>query len=176
MLRNAGWWVGITTWTIGRYAGNVTAEVKARHATSNYGAYGLIFCLSNDWSQFYLFIVDSNDREYNIWKYNNGSWTDLKDWTYSSYINGGAGSNLLKIVRNGANIMVYANNYLLTTVSDGSYTGYGRVGLYVHTWSSGPGNVDVRFDNFKVCGIAHVSTAAEEETPYKEGQGGPAGS
>ena len=77
-------------------------------------------------------------------KTDNGSWTALQDWTASSHINAGTAWNRLKLVRNGTSIVVYANNQLLATVSDSSFTGLRRIGLVAQ--SPDDSGLDARFD------------------------------
>jgi hypothetical protein len=82
-----------------------------------------------------------------IWRYGSGGWV-LLTWGTSGAINGGTATNRLKVERNGSLIKAYANDQLLTIVSDGSYTGSRRLGLIATSYAEP--NVDIRFDNFKV--------------------------
>jgi len=61
--------------------------------------------------------------------------------------------NHLRIVRNGSNIALYANGYLLTSVTDGTYAYAGtplRAGLGVYTYVTAP--TTALFDNFCIQG------------------------
>ena len=110
-------------------------------------------------SQFYEFIVE--DTYYSIWKYDWGNWTALQDWTASGHISTGTNWNRLKVIRNGASISVYANNQLLTTVSDSDFTGLRRIGLVAY--SPDDSGLDARFDDFALysasCGAGAASAA-----------------
>ena len=123
------------------------------------GAYGIQFGINEDWSQFYEFIVE--DASYSIWRYDNGSWTALQDWTASGYINTGTNWNRLKVIRNGASIAVYVNDQLLATVSDSNFTGLRRIGLVAY--SPEASGLDARFDDFSLypanCGTSAASAA-----------------
>ena len=136
---SAGWWA-----TPGAKATDFTASVSAHRTSGALGVYGILFGINEDWSQLYEFIVE--DTYFSIWKYNNGSWTALQDWTASSHINAGTAWNRLKLVRNGTSIVVYANNQLLATVSDSSFTGLRRIGLVAQ--SPDDSGLDARFDDF----------------------------
>ena len=65
------------------------------------------------------------------------------------------------MIRNGASIAVYANNQLLATVSDSSFTGLRRIGLVAY--SPKDSGLDARFDDFSLypasCGPSAASAA-----------------
>jgi hypothetical protein len=106
----------------------------------------LIFGLSSDWSQLYTFEIDP-EGNYSIYLLNNDDWSLLGEG-YSPAINKGSATNQLKIVRNGALIEAWANGQILTSISNGAYTGQRHVGLIISTYDDR--NLDVHFDNFLV--------------------------
>ena len=75
---------------------------------------------------------------------------------FSSHIHTVTASNRLEVERNGSQIKAYANDQLLTSISDSSYTGLSQVGLLVSSYGS---PVDVRFDNFLVTCTGDTSSA-----------------
>jgi hypothetical protein len=117
--------------TPGAKVTDFAAAVSARRTSGALGAYGIQFGINEYWSQFYEFIVEN--ASYSIWRYDNGSWTALQDWTASGHISTGTNWNRLKVIRNGANIAVYANSQLLATVSDSSFTGLRWIGLVAYS-------------------------------------------
>lgn len=125
-------------------------EVDARQASSNTSSYGLMFGIQ--WSggtyEGYQVIVYPTTQEYLLEKRNmDGSWPVLIDWTYSSAIHQGMGTNHLQVDRIGTVISLYMNGTLITMFTDGSFTGSGRdAGVRAYSYDSAP--VDVRFDNF----------------------------
>ena len=125
-----------------------SVEVEARLATAGVAAYGLQFAASDD--NYYLFRV-SHSQQYELWKVIGGTWEQLVGWTSSAHINAGQAMNRLRVVHNGADIVLYANDQHLTTLSDDSLSGEGLLGVHARTWSSE--NVDVRFDNFTVSSV-----------------------
>ena len=94
-----------------------------------------------------------------IWRFSYGEWTLLAADSSGSIATGTA-TNHLKLERNGALMNVYANGVLLASLSDGAYTGERGVGVFVTSYDQG--NVDVRFDNFDVCGVAASTRAMHE--------------
>jgi hypothetical protein len=128
-----------------------TAEVDVRKLSQGTDdAAGIVFREQRGQGKysFYVFWVDSNSGTYAIHKYINNVWApDLKDFTPSNYINGGANTNRLKVVCKGSQIEVYANDYKLATVTDTSLTN-GFIGLAVETFTSS--NAHYHFDNFKL--------------------------
>lgn len=161
-------WVKVpfTGWSVtpGAKATDFTASVSARRASGNTGGYGIIFGINEDWSEWYEFDIGPNN--YSIWKYNNGIWTALRNWTSSPYVKTGTNWNRLKVIRGGSSISVYVNNQLLATLTDGSFTGLRRIGLTAG--SSSVGN-DTRFDNLSLypasCGVGAAETGFEMGEP-----------
>jgi photosystem II stability/assembly factor-like uncharacterized protein len=127
-----------------------TIDVQGRFASSVYGAYGILFGITDDWDK-YLFRVNGN-QEYSLRKTTAGSWETVVDWTWSPHVNAGQSANRLRAVRHGSQIVLYANEQYLTTVTDGSFMGSLRVGLTASAFSNP--NVDARFDNFAVYPVA----------------------
>jgi uncharacterized repeat protein (TIGR01451 family) len=151
-----GWMV-----TPGAKATDFTAAVSAHRVGGSRGAYGFIFGLNADWSEYYELIVDLN--YYSIWRYDHGGWTAVQNWTPSDHIQMGTDWNRLKVIRNGASIGFYANDHHLTAVYDSSFIGFRRIGLVAYSPDDGP--VDVRFDDFALypadCGARAASVGFE---------------
>jgi hypothetical protein len=143
LVRNNFWWAGARP---GFKASDYILTVDVYNVTDIDSTYGLLFGLSDDWSQFYSFEISPEYGDYDISKYDDG-WTSL-DFGSSNSINTGTTINRLMIKRDGSLIEAYANGELLASVSDGSYTGMRNVGLIVLTYFDPIG--DVMFDNFAV--------------------------
>jgi hypothetical protein len=165
-VKNAGdgWYV-----RPGAKATDFTVAVSAHRASGSSGSYAIHFGIDPGWSQFYEFDIGANGY-YSIWKYDDSSgtpWTALQDWTYSSFIATGTGWNRMKIVRDGNSIAAYVNNHYLTTVTDGSFTGFRYIGLAVYSPSNA--SLDVRFDDFTLyttsCGASAAGSGFEMGTP-----------
>jgi hypothetical protein len=126
-------------------ATNYRFEANARPASHLDGNLGLVFSGSLT-TGFYLFQI--NNGGYGLWRIEMGpwAWTTLVNWTNSSAINTGALTNRLKVVRQGANITLYANNQLLTMVCDSLEA------------ANGAANFDGRFDNLAVYTGACIDT------------------
>ena len=162
-----------TTWNLvgassGFKASGFVLDVDVRNQTGVFGSYGLLFGLSDDWSQFYSFEIFP-DGYFSIFKYDNNTWTELA-LDHSTAINTGTASNRLRIVRDGSSIMAYANGALLASLSDGALTGSRRLGLITtaYDWSS----VDARFENFTVLPLSCLgitSISARDTTPNGSG-------
>ena len=132
-------------------------EVDARNDSMVNGSYGLIFGASNDWSQFYVFEIDT-DWHYAILRADGSSgWWVLAEGSSLS-IEPGIGINKLKIERKGSQIWAYSNGHLLNILTDGTFTGARYAGLIASTFSQP--NVDARFDNFTVYPISCGASSA----------------
>jgi hypothetical protein len=145
LIRNANWWAGATAPIGGLTSYSIEADMRGYSSSTN--VHGLIFGLV-DWDHFYIFAIYPNDQNYAVLRCSPLDYVYIVDWTYSPYINSSNASNRLKVERNGGQIVVYANDHLLTTVNDGTYTGSLNVGLFARAGDNVP--FAVRYDNFRV--------------------------
>jgi len=147
LLRKTSIWASARP---GFKAADYTVAVDVRHAPgSGLGSYGLIFGLSDDWSQFYSFEILPHGMSVNyaLYRYSSGSWAPLAVG-FSGSIHPGDATNRIKIVRDGTLIQAYANGQLLESLQDSTYTGSRHVGLIASSYEQA--NVDARFDTFVV--------------------------
>jgi hypothetical protein len=137
--------------TPGAKGSDFTVAVSARRTSGNEGPYGILFGINQDWSELYE--VSINEDYYAIWRYDSG-WS-LLTWNTSPDIQTGTGWNRIKVIRESTAISVYINDQFQTTISDGSFTGFRRIGLSAYS-PLGTG-LDVRFDDFALypatCGV-----------------------
>jgi len=113
------------------------------------GSHGLVFGLSEDWTQYYSFMVQPShgayEGFYRILKLTNAGWTILRDWTEHgvspTYVR-------LKVVREGPNIEVYIDGVHVDTVHDSELTGLRLVGVAVSAFGDASGPATVQFDDF----------------------------
>jgi hypothetical protein len=162
-LKNASWWGRATPWA---KAVDFTAVVSARRTGGSDGAYGIQFGINEEWTEYHIVLIGYGD-EYSIWRYDDGDWTALRDWTVSEHIATGTDWNRLAVVRDGTDIAVYVNGHHLTTVTDTTYTGLRRIGLTAMSTESGP--LDARFDDFAMysasCSATVASTVLDTARP-----------
>jgi hypothetical protein len=147
LLRKTYIWAGARP---GFKAADYAVAVDVRHAPgAGLGSYGLIFGLSDDWSQFYSFEILPHgiSVNYGLYRYSSGSWVPLAVG-FSGSIHPGGATNRIKIVRDGTLIQAYANGQLLESLEDSTYTGSRHVGLIASSYEQA--NVDARFDSFVV--------------------------
>ena len=128
---------------------NYVVEIKARWWERPGDSYGLIFGLSNDWSQYYLFYVSSDLQAYALLRRDSSGFTVLQTLTEHPMI---AYENVLRVTRRGPNITLEINGTQLGTWSDGSISGLTRVGIYVIPYDDRP-ICDARFDDFSVASL-----------------------
>jgi CSLREA domain-containing protein len=154
-------WVKTNDWWAGAHPGfkasDYIVSVDVRNAGGVYGSYGLLFGLSEDWSQFYSFEVDSSGY-YAIWRHDTYDQWALLAWGDSGSIQTGAATNQLNIERKGSQIWAYANGELLNILQDGAFMGLRYVGLIAVSFTQP--NADARFDNFTMnpitCGASNA--------------------
>lgn len=74
----------------------------------------------------YDFLINSGEpggkASYALLKQVNGDWIALKEWTESSHINKGNGTNHIKIICKGTTIEAYINDQKLSKVTDAAYS------------------------------------------------------
>ncbi len=150
-------------------------EVDAVQFSGMKGAYGLIFGARSVGSQseYYLFAVKPDVRQYGLEKRDlSGAWTTLINWTQSTAIASGASLNSLRVDRIGDQIFLWANDVVLASLSDGSYTGAGRdAGIWARAYDKAP--VDVRFDNFRAgyaCGAPFFDDFSNPNSGWGAGE------
>ncbi len=151
--------------TPGTKATDFAVEVSARLVSSTYGGYGVVFGINEDWSELYQVHIEAG--HYSIWRRTRGTWTALKYWTSSDYINASTDWNRLKVIRDGVDIALYVNDQHLTTVTDSAFTGLRRIGLLAYSPSDSP--LDARFDDFSLypvtCGTGVTGVGFEMGRP-----------
>lgn len=145
MPNDWAWAYHPSTSTLTNYAIEVDARPEPRLMRCCY-YYGIVFGYVDD-DNYRLFCVDGIAGEYQIVKISGGTWSNLIDWTYPTYISARE-TDHLKVVCKGPEISVYANGSLLATVTDNSLQG-GRAGMVAGTRIVGD-RANVLFDNFKV--------------------------
>ncbi len=130
-------------------------EVESKLEEGAYSnSYGIIFRFQ-DKDNFYRFDI-LGDGFYLVSKLLDGQWETLVDWTESPYINVGHASNILKVVCQGSQIGVYANDQLLAELEDDSFP-QGDIGFFASTFSESEAHVS--FDNLKIWTAGGVAVA-----------------
>lgn len=93
----------------------VTAEIK-KLSGLDYYSFGMIFGWQ-DWDNFYEMAI-TNDGWYTIWVQVSDVWTEVIDWTESSFLNIGAGSsNTISVTYNTPDIDLKINGNDETSIA-----------------------------------------------------------
>jgi hypothetical protein len=122
--------------------GDASISVEATMTSNETTAAGLLFHYVDD-KNFYIFTI-TDDGRYGLDLYKDDELTTLIDWTESPAINGTGEVNLLRVETAGDNIRLYANDQLLSEISDTTLPS-GRTAISVNTFDTP--NVTVKFDN-----------------------------
>ncbi len=109
--------------------------------------YGVLFRYV-DADNFYSFDV-AGDGSFAVFKNENDEWITLVDWQESAYINPIGQLNRLKVICQGDQIAVYANDQELASLTDDSFS-QGDIGLFAGTFDEPP--IEAIFDNLRVTG------------------------
>jgi hypothetical protein len=135
-------------------------EVDARWDTWHGSSYGLIFGLTSDWSQYYLFDINTDYQQFRLLRRDASGFTAVVPVSDAPAINSGAASNHLKVVRNGAQITLEVNGTALGTWFDGTIGGLTRAGLVTNPYNNRPIS-DARFDNFAITSLPGSGASAQ---------------
>ncbi|UCC65414.1 MAG: DUF1080 domain-containing protein, partial [Anaerolineae bacterium] len=110
-------------------------------------AYGLFFRYL-DGDNFYRFAIDG-DRFFSLFKQEGGEWSPIVDWRESAFLNPMGEWNRLRVVCQGSQITLYANDDELISVTDDAFD-QGDVGLFAGAYEVP--EVEAVFDNLWVTG------------------------
>lgn len=116
--------------------------------------------LRYDDGNFYRFVIGTYGK-FSFWKYYNDEWTALIDWHESPAINTGNAKNVLKVVCDGDEFTLYANDIQLGSCADSSLTS-GEISILAETEDTA--GLVASFDNLKVWGIGGTGTSGRTGT------------
>ncbi len=136
---------------------NYTVEMDARWQGTPGSSYGILFGIGGNFSSYYLFDINTDVRQFRLYRRDPSGFTQIVAPTYSPAINSGGIVNHLKVTRDGDRIILYANGSLLGSWLDNGIIGLGGVGLLSSSYAGNPTS-DARFDNFSV---SYLFTNAE---------------
>jgi hypothetical protein len=121
-------------------------EVDARWVGEPGFAYGLVYGINEDWSQYNLFIINTDYREFGYYVYINDY---LNEYSYQSTpaIYPSTLPNHLKVTRRFENLILEINGTIVLDTNDPDNIGPRSVGLVVIPYDGYP-IADTRFDNF----------------------------
>jgi N-acetylneuraminic acid mutarotase len=142
LVRPAGW---SAVASAGISATNFTVQVDAWLASSSAGQYGIVFNMSPDGKNYYLYDIDYGDNA-EIWKVRNGNWTNLAFGAAPSTGSTPQTSHQLTLTEDGSAFSGFVDGQLTILATDSSLAP-GMVGLGVLEYAN-ESNVDARFDNF----------------------------
>jgi len=119
---------------------SIEAKMKQTAGPTNQG-YGIMWG-SKGWEYSYYFIVSSSGY-YNVGKYYNSTFREIKTWTASDAINGMNEYNTLKIEKTDRSIVFYINNKAVFTSRFAPF--YGQMqGFYLQS------DIDVSVDHMTI--------------------------
>jgi len=194
----SGWWVGEDSYVRAEYlsgeyrvlskqAGyfylfdaptcnreNYVVELDARWSGTPGSSYGIIFGITSGFNQYYLFDMNTDYRQFRLYRRDPTGFTLIVPPTPSSAINGGTASNHMKATRNGSSITLEVNGTVLGTWSDSAISGLTGAGLVSSPYSNNPIS-DARFDNFRVTDLVGAGAAAQGLTQQATGTCEPRG-
>ena len=131
---------------------NYVVETTARWVGTPGSSYGVRFGISDDFSHYYYFDMNTDFQLYRVRRRTPAGFVTVVPVTFSPAIAKGNGSNSIKVTRNGTAITVQVGSTVLGTWHDSSILGLTRAGVLFSPYGSNP-VADVRFDNFKVTTI-----------------------
>ena len=116
------------------------------------GYYGLLFGVNDDFSKYYLFMIDPDERSYILLYFSGSEYLPVVPGIHSAAIHTNTASNHLKVTLNGSQITLEINGIVLGTWSHSVGMENSSVGLFnmpnPNYWRT-----EARFDNFIVSAL-----------------------
>lgn len=122
-------------------------EVEAHWAGTPGASYGIVFGIFGNYDQYYTFEVNTDYRDFGLWRFDGQDYHAIVPITPSGAINSGTATNRLRVTRNGSQITLQVNGVILGTWTDGNINGKTGVGVLSVPYDGEPVS-DARFDNF----------------------------
>ncbi len=135
-------------------------ETDARWVNTPGESYGVIFGVTDNFSQYYLFYVSPDYGEYALFRRAPGGFIVIQPFTPSIAIKHGGQNNHLKVSRSSTQITLEVNHVVLGTWFDAMITGSTSAGIYSNPYSALPTS-DARFDNFSMATLNGLSVEQE---------------
>jgi CSLREA domain-containing protein len=144
---------------------NYVVEVDARWEGTPGSSYGLLFGLTGDFDQYYLFDVNTDNQEYRLMRFDGVDYQQIVPVASSPAINPGTATNHLKVAWYGDQIYLEVNGTELGTFTDGNITGLTGAGIVASPYDDNPTS-DARFDNFSVTNLPGSQAASPDIVGY----------
>lgn len=128
---------------------NYAVEVDAHWEGASGNSYGLVFGITPGFGQYYLFEVNTDYHLYRLLRRDPSGFAVVAPASDAPPLNGGAGTNRLKVVRQDGQITLVVNGIVMGTWNDGAIGGLTGAGIVSSPYSESPRS-DARFDNFAV--------------------------
>ena len=127
--------------------GDFVLDVDATQvAGPNDNSYGVIFRYVDD-RNFYRLDI-SGDGYFAVFKYKDGQWTKIQDYTQTPVVKQGAATNHLQVIAKGNQFTFNVNDQLVKIFSDSDFAN-GNVGVTAGTLFDNA-DVHIAFDNLRV--------------------------
>ena len=127
--------------------GDFVLDVDATQVDGpNDNSYGVIFRYVDD-RNFYRLDI-SGDGYFAVFKYKDGKWTKIQDYTETAAVKQGAATNHLQVVAKGNQFTFNVNDQSVKTFSDSDFPN-GNVGVTAGTLFDNA-DVHIAFDNLRV--------------------------
>lgn len=143
---------------------NYTVEVDARWVGISGESYGIVFGLTENLDEFYLFEVSPDYQDFALYRFDGYDYLTIIPYTYSPFINNGFSSNQIKITRNRYQITLGVNGIVLGTWTDANIIGETYAGIFSLAYIEDPIS-DARFDNFSIRSLAPEPPPTSTSTP-----------
>lgn len=139
---------------------NYIVEIDARWVGTPGSSYGLILSLNSDYSDYYLFDINTDSQQYRVYHRTSAGFTQVVAPTTSTAILASNATNHFKVLDNGGWLTLYLNGTLLNGMLPGSFNPAKGVGIVSSPYSNKPSS-DARFDNFRLTVLPPFATSGQ---------------
>lgn len=126
---------------------NYTLQVDARWVGEAGLAYGLSFDVQGDFEEYYLFVVNTDNRVFWVDYVGPAGIEPVADPIQTGAIHADETANTLRVDRIGSRIKLTINGIVVRDIGDSRIVGLGGAGVFTVPYSD-EGDTEARFDNF----------------------------
>lgn len=139
---------------------NYSVAVDAALGTDHEGFLGLLFGLADDFSRFYMFVINPTSYEYALYYVNGNVLDKIAGW--NDFVGYGGNPVTLKATRDGSRIVLQINDKVLGEWFDDRISGLTNFGLVNFPYTSIiDGSTRATFDNYKIRSIRNSTMQSQ---------------
>lgn len=148
---------------------NYSVTVNAVGTIYHEGFLGLLFGLADDFSSFYMFVINPSGHQYALYYVNGNVVAQIAGW--NDFVGYGGNPVTLKATRDGSRIVLQINDNVLGEWFDDRISGLTNFGLVNFPFTSVfLGGTEAFFDNFKIKSIRNSIPQSQPQYIFEDSE------